>query len=272
MERLLFGVSGLPLGDGRKFTQATGIAYLAACGLDAMELLFVRSVNVSDKNKQAILDSRTASGMYLSAHGSYYINLNARDPATREASLKRIMDAAEALGKVNGRSLVFHPGFYLGDSPEETYAAIRDSLRTLPDIGIDYRLESTGKPTQFGTLEELVALSKDVPTCKPCIDFAHIHARTNGGLKSYDDFALHPAIRPGRAGPGRPWTTCTSTWGGIAYGQKGEKHHLPLLDSDFEYLACLRALKDFQAKGCVICEGPRLEHDAVLLKRAYASL
>ena len=45
MDRLLFGISGLPLGnENTKFVYKTGIPYLKNLGLDAMELPFVRSV------------------------------------------------------------------------------------------------------------------------------------------------------------------------------------------------------------------------------------
>jgi endonuclease IV len=72
MERLLFGISGLPLGDGSvKYNYQSGIAYLKSIGLDAMELPFVRNVNVTDKNKEAILREKNEQDLYLSAHGSY---------------------------------------------------------------------------------------------------------------------------------------------------------------------------------------------------------
>ena len=47
MESLLFGISGIPHGE-KKMTYPQGIDYLKSFGLDAMELPFVRSVNVTD--------------------------------------------------------------------------------------------------------------------------------------------------------------------------------------------------------------------------------
>lgn len=45
MDKLLFGISGLPIGSGhKKFNYASGIDYVRSIGLDAMELLFVRNV------------------------------------------------------------------------------------------------------------------------------------------------------------------------------------------------------------------------------------
>lgn len=270
-DKLLFGISGLPLGSGQKLNYASAINYLKDFGLDAMELLFVRSVNVSDTNKAAILANKLANDFYLSAHGSYYINLNADEPEKQEQSLQRILDAAEALAKVQGRSLVFHPGFYLQASQEAAYDAIRENLSKLPYLGIDYRLETTGKGTQFGTLRELVSLCKEISSCKLCVDFAHIHARNNGSLKEYDDFAgilQYILDELGRVA----LADLHIHMGGIAYSKKGEKHHLPLAASDFNFTACLQALKDFDVKGCVICEGPCLEKDALLLKRTYEAL
>ncbi len=268
----MFGISGLPIGEGRqKFNHASAIPYVKAFGLDAMELLFVHSVNVTDRNKDVILAAKRKNDLYLSAHGSYYVNLNAAEPRKREESVQRILAAAEALAKVGGRSLIFHPGFYLRDSAEAAYAAIREQLAGLPCRGIDYRLETTGKPTQFGHIEELVALCKELPACKLCVDFAHIHARGSGALRSYDDFAavLQLILRE----LGRPALDDLHIHiGGVAYSHKGEKHHLPVRESDFNYMACLEALKDYDVKGCVICEGPLVEWDALFLKRTFMAL
>lgn len=272
MEKLLFGISGLPIEcKEKKVNYTTAIGYLKSIGLDAMELLFVRNVNVTDKNKRSILEAKLENDFYLSAHGSHYINLNADESIKQEQSVERIIAARDGLSKVKGRSLIFHPGFYLKDSKEETYNTIKENLLRLPHQDIDYRLETTGKGTQFGTLEELVSLCKEVPSCKLCIDFSHIHARHNGSLKSYDDFAgilqyVHENL--GRSA----LDDLHIHMGGIEYSEKGEKRHLPLLKSDFNYTACLKALIDFNVKGCVIAEGPLLEKDALLLKNTYLGL
>ena len=272
MDKLLFGISGLPIGSGpRKFNYASGIDYIKSIGLDAMELLFVRNVNVTDKNKHTILKSKFDNDFYLSAHGSHYINLNADQSEKQEQSIERIIKAMEGLSKVMGKSLIFHPGFYLKDSKEEAYKTIKENLLKLPYKGVDYRLETTGKGTQFGTLKELVSLCKEVSSCKLCIDFSHIHARGNGSLKGYDDFAKilqYVLDELGRSA----LDDLHIHMGGINYNEKGEKNHLPLLESDFNYTECLKAIKDFNVTGCVILEGPLVEKDALLLKDTYNKL
>jgi deoxyribonuclease-4 len=272
MDKLLFGISGLPIGSAsKKLNYASGIAYLKSIGLDAMELLFVRSVNVTDKNKDMILQTKLENSFYLSAHGSHYINLNADEDEKQHQSLERIRNGTEGLLKVEGKSLIFHPGFYLKDTKEETYHTIKANLLRLPHKAIEYRLETTGKRTQFGTLEEIVSLCKEVSSCKLCVDFAHIHARGNGSLKGYNDFAnilQYILDHLGRSA----LDDLHMHMGGIDYNEKGEKKHLPLAVSDFNYTACLKALKDFNVKGCVIAEGPLVERDAWVLKSTFDGL
>lgn len=272
MDSLLFGISGLPIGcENSKYTYKTGISYLKTIGLDAMELPFVRSVNITDKNKSEVLKAKEENGLYLSAHGSYYINLNADEEEKQLQSIERIVKGAEGLAKVGGRSLIFHPGFYLKDSKEETFATIEENLRKLPYLGVDYRLETTGKGTQFGSLEELVELCNRVPNVKLCIDFSHIHARENGSLKKYDDFARILSYVGDNLGKAALEDLHIHI-SGINYGLKGEKNHLPFLESDFNYKACMEAFKNFEVKGCIICESPILEKDSLLIKEYYESL
>lgn len=272
MEKLLFGISGLPIGEeGDKFNYASGINYLKNIGLDAMELPFVRSVNVTAKNKEAIIEAKEKNDFYLSAHGSYFINLNSDEEEKIEKSKERILKGALALESVGGRSLVFHPGFYLKSSKEEALRKIKDELSSLPKGIVNYRLETTGKPSQFGDLKELVEICIEIDSCKLCIDFSHLHARGNGALKSYDDFYNILSYVRDNLGE-EALSDLHMHMSGIHYGPKGEKHHLPFLESDFPFIHCLKALKDFKVKGCVICESPLLEKDALLLKETYNSL
>ncbi|MCR3761322.1 TIM barrel protein [Clostridium felsineum] len=269
MDSLLFGISGIPNGDGiEKFSYSTGIEYLKNIGLDAMELPFVRSVNITDKNKDIVLKKKNENNLYISAHGSYYINLNSDEEEKQKASLERIVKGAEALKKVEGRSLIFHPGFYLKDSKEETFHTIKENLKKLPDVGVDFRLETTGKPTQFGSLEENVALCMEVKTCKLCIDFCHLHARYNGLFKTVEDFDKVLSYVGEKLGA-EALKDMHIHMSGVNYGIKGEKNHLPFKESDFPYEKCIKSFVKFDIKGCIVCESPLLEEDSLLIKRIY---
>ncbi len=139
-------------------------------------------------------------------------------------------------------------------------AAIRDE-----GLQIDLRPELAGKPSQAGSLDEMLESG-----VHPCVDFAHQHART-GRFHSYGEFAaMLDAIRT-RLGPGalRRMHIHVS---GIECGPRGERRHLPLRQSDFAYRALLRALRDFRVEGWLVTESPRMEEDAVFLQRAWRRL
>jgi deoxyribonuclease-4 len=131
--------------------------------------------------------------------------------------------------------------------------------------------EVTGKPSQFGTLEELLQLSSEMEEVLLCIDFSHWHART-GKANSYQEFlAILDQVerKLGRRGLDNMHIHLS----GIAYGKKGEIKHLMLADSDLRYTELLKALKERKAKGVVICESvPHLEQDALLLQQTYRGL
>jgi len=59
---------------------------------------------------------------------------------------------------------------------------------------------------------------------------------------------------------------------GIAYGEKGEKHHLNLKESDLKYQELLKAFKDFKVKGVVISESPNIEEDSLMTKKIYEKI
>jgi len=56
---------------------------------------------------------------------------------------------------------------------------------------------------------------------------------------------------------------------GIAYGPKGEKHHLPLRESEARWKDFLRVLKERSIGGICVCESPLMERDTLLMKRTY---
>ena len=133
------------------------------------------------------------------------------------------------------------------------------------------RPETTGKGTQWGNLEEIVKLSKNFKQVLPCVDFSHLHARTNGGYNTYDEFCkIFEHI--GKELGDKALNNFHAHIAGIEYGEKGEKKHLMLKESDMNYKDLMRAFKKFDVKGVVVCESPIMEDDAVLLKEYYLSL
>jgi deoxyribonuclease-4 len=204
------------------------------------------------------------------------VNLNARENEKVDASKERILKAAYISSFFNGEGVVFHPAFYLGDDPSKVYITVKRNLEEIAkrlreeEIKVLLRPETTGKATQFGTLDEILRLSNEVDGVAPCIDFAHLHART-GKINSHQEFIdVLDQIEDklGKEGLENMHIHIS----GIEYGNRGEKKHLNLEESDIHYIELIRALKIRKVKGVVICESPNLEEDALLLKNTYEKL
>ncbi|MPW38750.1 TIM barrel protein [Thermococcus sp. 101 C5] len=276
IDRLRFGTAGIPLSTPKPST-LTGIEQVRKLGLDAMELEFVRGVNITPELAKKIKYVARKNDVLLTAHAPYYINLNAAEKAKVEASKKRIIQSAERLHDAGGWSVVFHAGYYLKQDPSKVYEKIKneikDIVKVLQDKGIDVwiRPELTGKPTQFGNLKELIKLSQDVEQVLPAIDFAHCHARHNGKYNSIEEWREMLSLIEKELGR-EALDNMHIHISGIHYSEKGEKNHLNLQESDLKWEDLLRVLKEFRVKGVVISESPNIEGDALLMKKKYEEI
>ena len=276
MDTLKFVTAGQPICNGTAgYKRAFEI--LEELGLDGMELEFVHGVRMTEANQNLVRDIVKEKNMVITAHGPYYINLNSKEDEKIEASVKRILDTARMGQSLGAFSVTYHAAFYMGKSSKEVSERVHKSMEEIctvldeEKLDIWVRPETTGKPTQWGNLEEIVELSKNFKQVLPCVDFSHLHARTNGLYNTYDEFcAIFDTIGT-ELGDFAPHNFHAHI-AGIEYGEKGEKKHLLLEESDMNYKDLLKAFKKFDVKGVVVCESPIMEKDAVILKEFYNSL
>jgi deoxyribonuclease-4 len=275
MDKLLFGTGGTPH-SSRTPSTIDGIKRIAELGLGGMELEFVQGVRMGEAAARLVAEAAAREGVRLSAHGPYFINLNAREPEKITASQGRILQTARIAAICGAESIVFHAAYYLGDPPDKTYSTVKKNLAEVmsqlkrENNRIWVRPEVMGKPSQFGTIDEILRLCAELEGVGIAMDFAHWHAYT-GKHNSYFEFAAilqQIKQRLGNEGLNNMHIHVS----GIAYGKKGELKHLNLKESDLRYAELLRALKDYQIKGLVICESPNLEEDALLLQETYKNL
>jgi deoxyribonuclease-4 len=275
MEKLLFGTGGTPH-SSKTASTIDGIRRVAELGLGCMEMEFVRGVRMGEAGARLVAETARSEGVRLSAHAPYYINLNAREPDKIIASQERILQTARIGAICGADSIIFHAAYYLGDPPQKTYATVKKYLAEVinqlkrENNGIWVRPEVMGKPTQFGTIDEILNLCTELEGVGIGMDFAHWHARS-GGFNSYPEFTSVLEQIKQRLGD-QALNNMHIHVSGIAYGKKGETKHRDLKESDFNYVELLRALKDFDAKGLLICESPSLEGDALLMQETYNSL
>jgi len=275
MERLLFGTGGVP-NSARGSSTTAGIERVAELGLGCMELEFVQGVKMGRETALAVAELASKRRITLTAHAPYYINLNARTLEKLKASQDRILQTARIAALCGAVSIVFHAAFYMKDAPAQVYEQVKKHLSQVTSQlraegnRVWIRPEVTGKTAQFGTLEEVLELSKDIEGVAPCIDFAHWHART-GKFNSYDEFSF--ALKQVENKLGRQALDNIHIHiSGIAYGKHGELKHLDMADADLNYKDFIRAIIDHKVKGTIVCESPHREDDALLLQQTYRAI
>ncbi|AEH06959.1 TIM barrel protein [Methanothermococcus okinawensis] len=275
---LNFGTAGIPI-NVKPRTTIGAFDFLKKIGLNAMEIEFVRGVNIKEEKAEELKDY--SNDIILSVHAPYYINLNAKEPEKVKSSMDRIINSAKIIsifGKKSkkNKNVVFHPGYYLKQDKNKVYRTMVKNINTILSyltenkINAMLRPETTGKISQFGNVDELIRLSEEL-NILPCIDFAHIYARSLGKINDYDSFYKIMENMENTLGK-KAINDMHVHLSGIEFGKGGEKNHLPLDNSNFNYKDVLKILKDFNTSGTVICESPRMEYDALILKRVYMEL
>jgi len=269
---LLFGTAGVPFSSADDSSVA-GIARIQELGLDALEIEFVQGVKMGLDTAAKVRAAAARAGVRLSVHAPYHINFNSADPGIRLQSRERLLKTARIGDACGAVSAVFHAAFYGQAPPEKVHEAVREELRAVMSIvrserlKIALRIETMGKHAQFGSLDEVLAMCRDVDGLKPCLDFCHLYAR-EGKVNSYDEFERVLAKTARKLGP-RSLRDVHIHIAGVQFGGKGEIKHLNLEETAFRTEEWLQALRDLGVEGTVICESPNLEGDAVLLKKLH---
>ncbi len=271
-DKLLFGTAGVPISSEGN-DSISGIRRIHELDLGCMELEFVRGVRMGENTAIAIHKIAKQLGIKLSVHAPYYINLNAEGEKLIK-SKERILRSARIASLCGAESVVVHAGYYLGNPKSVVYEKIKHELIEIQEqlksegIKITLRVETMGKKSQFGSLDEVLKLT-EVEGVLPCIDFAHLHARS-GRCNSLEEFAFVLSNVEDKLGD-EGIKDMHIHVSGIEYSEKGEKRHLVFEDSDFNYIELAQVFFDFKIRGVVISESPNLEVDALILKKEYES-
>ena len=259
------GIAGIPLTLKGKGAGA-GVKYLSEIGLDAMEVQFVRRVSMKDDTAHEIGQIAQKHKVALSVHAPYMINLASENPTVIVESLGRIKLSVARAWALGASIVVFHSAYYTKKyTHEQTYELVQtgcfDVLDYIDDNGyngINLGVEIMGRQSQFGTVDELYKLKKEVNGVVPVVDFAHLHARCNGCMNAVEDYFLvllklfnkddHAHIH----------------FSGIEFSHGNERRHLPVDFNQFKLL--LTAIKNVGCDVTIICESPLLEQDALKMK------
>jgi len=212
---ILFG----PAGIGKVKDIDKTLAEYSMLGIKAAEIPFTYGIFIKKKEDiEAVRKASEKHGIRLSIHAPYWINLNSKEKIKIEESKKRILDCCEIGHKLGVERVVFHPGFYVGMSEQETYENIKNAILEINKVIYEKKWkvklcpETMGKINVFGSKEQIAQLVKETK-CSFCLDFAHILARD----KKVDYVKIKELF-----GSSDFWHCHFS---GIEYGEKGERKH-----------------------------------------------
>tara|TARA_Y100000310_G_scaffold105664_1_gene104134 strand:+ start:6854 stop:7696 length:843 start_codon:yes stop_codon:yes gene_type:complete len=272
-DKLYFNNPGIPISTPKSGTEA-GLEHIKKLGLDGMEIEWTHSIFTTKEKAPDIKKVAEDNNLILTCHAPFYINLNSPEPAKKYASIHRITKSAEILQLCGGWSVCYHAGFYMKEDPKIVYKtmvkrfkAINDELKKKNITDVWVRPETTGKPYQFGSFDELLRICKETNTL-PVVDFSHIHARDNGGFNSTEEWREMLTKMEKKLGR-TSLDNMHIHLSGIEYSAKGEKKHLNLKECDMNWKDLIKVWKEFKLKGVVVSESPNIEKDAMLIKKEY---
>jgi len=168
------------------------------------------------------------------------------------ASVMSIMDA---------RAFIVQPNFYSNMPQDQALKLviyklneITTNLRVSAKIGV----ENTGRMREVGSFEDMVDIVKRTSGTEPIVNWAHIHARGSGSLRTQADFDR--IMQTLRRELGTSWTgKAYFLFSGVSYGPSGMTRQLPIDQSDLKFEYLIRASMALGLRGTIILEGPERE-------------
>ncbi len=208
------------------------------------------------------------AGIVLSVHAPIAGFMGHVERDKKHAMAVGMLDHSAGIAKMAGAEpVVFHPGFLLGRTRRRALAQVVEQLVELrarleaKDRAVPFGVEVMGRVRELGSLEDVLYISTRLPWVRPVIDFAHLHAVTDGGFTTTKAFrAVLSAVN--KVLPrGAPFHVHFSD---IAFANRNETKHLPYGEGTLRAEPLRDALARFKRPATVISESPDEEsHQAI---------
>ena len=263
MATIRFGPAGIPTRESPEL--AVGI--LVEHGYGACEIDFEGGFWM-DKDWAARLGAAAAgAGLLLSVHAPLAAFLGHVEAAKVKRAMGMLDHSAGLALAAGARIVVFHPGFLLGRSRDGALAAAAEQLGELrarleaKGRNVAFGVEMMGRVRELGTADDVFWLSERLGWVQPVIDFAHLHAVTDGGFADPEAFAGVLARADSLLPAGEPFHIHFSD---IAYANRNETKHLPYGEGTLRADPLREALARFSRPATVISESPdEASHQAI---------
>ncbi len=170
--------------------------------------------------------------------------------------------------------VVFHPGFLLERTRKRALAQIVEQLADLrarlqaKGRGVPFGVEIMGRVREIGSLDDVIHISSRLPWVRPVIDFAHLHAVTDGAFTTTK--AFHEVLsEANKVLPrGAPFHIHFSD---IAFANRNETKHLPYGEGTLRAKPLGKALARFARPATVITESPDEESNQAIRAELFSA-
>ena len=200
------------------------------------------------------------SEIVLSVHAPIPAFLGHLDRGKKYRMAIGMLDHSAGVAKAVGAEIVvFHPGFLLGRERDEAIRSVVEQLRELrerleaKERDVPFGIEIMGRVRDFGSAEDVFAVSAELGWVRPVLDFAHLHAVTDGGFTDADAFAGVLGLADEVIAPGAPFHIHFSD---IAFANRNETKHLRYGEGTLRADPLRDALAGFDRPATVITESP----------------
>jgi deoxyribonuclease-4 len=262
--KIRFGPARVP---SRESPEAA-IALLQERGFDACEIDFEGGFWMDYPWAERFGQLAREAKIVLSVHAPIagFMGHVERDKKQRMAV--GMLDHSAGVAKAAGAELVvFHPGFLLGreraaalDSISEQLGELRERLEG-KDRAVPFGVEVMGRVREIGSLDDVIEISRRSGWVRPVLDFAHMHATSDGAFTDAEPFANALEAADEVLVPKAPFHIHFSD---IAYANRNETKHLPYGEGTLRADPLKQALRKFRRPATVISESPDLESDQAI--------
>ena len=224
----------------------TAIELLLQRGYDACEIDFESGFWMDYPWAERLGEVAREHDVALSVHAPLFgwvghLEASGRKWSSALGALDRSAGIATACG---AELVVFHPGFLLGRSREDAIDSVVDQLAL-----VRQRLVGKGRGAPFG----IEVMGRRAGWVRPVIDFAHMHATSDGAYTEPEPFREALELADGALQPGAPFHIHFSD---IAYANRNETKHLPYGEGTLRADPLREALAGFERPATVISESP----------------
>jgi deoxyribonuclease-4 len=257
MSRIRIGPARLPSRESPE----EAVDIVLARGYSACEIDFESGFWMDYPFAERLGELAREQDIALSVHAPLFGFMGHLEASGRKfTSAVGALDRSAGIAAASGAELVvFHPGFLLGRTREDAIDAVVEQLATLRERlegkgrAVPFGVEVMGRVRDLGSIDDVIEISQRTDWVRPVLDFAHMHATSDGQFLETAPFADALAAVDSVLAPGAPFHIHFSD---IAFANRNETKHLPYGEGTLRADPLRDALASFQRPTTVISESP----------------